>query len=417
MKLLTKTSIYFLAISLIVFLLGGVSIYYLVQNLIRAEIDDQLIEKRVELLWEFKNSGGISEYFLPGDSSVKISDPVGYTLNSVFNDTLLFSDADSEFLPYRYIKFSITEAEETRIVTIFISLIENEDLIEGIILSLLIVFICTIIAIFAFNILGMNHIWVPFKKILKQIKHFDFRNNQEFEQIPSNISEFNELSIELSKMTQKITRDFYALKEFSENASHEMQTPLAIIQSKLEMLFQRQGLSEDILKALNLAYQATNRLSKLHHELNLLTRIENQEYHNFEIILLKDILLSQIEFFSDIVEIKNLKLTKTINSEFKIQGNLYLIETLISNILSNAIKHNQKNGLIHIQLENNIIVVSNDGEVSGMHAEELFERFKKGRPTSDSTGLGLSIAKQICEYHNIDISYTFNGKHVIKLIF
>ena len=220
-------------------------------------------------------------------------------------------------------------------------------------------------------------------------------------------------------MTTKLTSDYLSLKEFSENASHEMQTPLAIIQSKLELLFQKQDIGEENLKAVNSAYQAVNRLSKLHHELNLLTRIENQEYRDLESIDLKSFLENQIENFSDILELKNIELNRSIVSDLKVNANTYLLEILFSNLFSNAIKHNlAKAGKINIELKEKTFTISNTGMEPEYALDSLFERFKKGKPGAESTGLGLALVKQICSVHGFNISYSFHNKlHILKLEF
>ena len=196
-----------------------------------------------------------------------------------------------------------------------------------------------------------------------------------------------------------------------------MQTPLAIIQSKLELLFQKDDIGDDNLKAVNSAYQAANRLSKLHHELNLLTRIENHEYKDLEEIDLKTHIENHIENFSDILEIKEIQLKKSIESSYKLSVNTYLLEILISNLFNNAIKHNfEKDGKINIELKDNIFTISNTGPEPDQTPEKLFERFKKGKPGTDSTGLGLALAKQICSFYNFNISYTFQNKLHILIV-
>jgi len=419
MKLLTKSTIYFIVTSIAVFLVSGVTIYYLLQDLIREEIDDSLLDRKSEFYWELREAGGFDTIVLPKDSTIHIAGPVAISGKDLitFGDTLFYDFFDDERLPHRYIRFTASYNGEKRYVYIYQSLIETDDIVEGIIFSLLIVFIIMIAAISALNIFGMRHVWRPFNKILQQIKVFDFRKNRGFEAINADISEFNELNAELTKMTDKLTRDYFSLKEFSENASHEMQTPLAIIQSKLELLLQKQDIGDENLNAVNSALQAANRLSRLHHELNLITRIENQEYKDFEEIDIKAYVKKYIENFSDILDLKNIELKTSLHSGFKIKGNVYLIEILISNLFNNAVKHNlEQKGTIIIELDNGMLKIANTGPEPQHLPEALFERFKKGKPQSDSTGLGLSLVKQICTFHNFEIRYTFHDKQHILIV-
>ena len=419
MKLLTKSSNYFIITSLIIFLLSGVTIYFMLQILIFDAVDELLINKKEDMLWELQQSEGFDNFILPKDSSLIITSAHKKKINQpVFNDTLILNLKEHEFEPYRYIRFQKTFKGETRLVTIYQSMIESDDLIEAIIYSLFIIFIITLFAIIILNYYGMRSLWLPFHKILLQIKMFDFKKSAGFESVQTNTTEFKDLNNELVDMTNKLTRDYFAVKEFSENASHEMQTPLAIIQSKLELVFQQKGINEENLKSLNSAYKATNRLSRLHNDLNLLTRIENQEFKKGEGVSLKTIIEEQVENFSDIIEMKNLKLRVDYQAEPRINANSYLLEILLSNLFSNAVKHNVPQGYITILLTPDSFEISNPGPEPGVHTETLFERFRKGKPTQGSTGLGLALVKQICTVHGFKISYIFADKlHTLKLEF
>jgi signal transduction histidine kinase len=420
MKLLTKTSIFFVVTSGLVFCLGGLWSYYFLHNLITEEVEENLAYERALFLQQIEKYDSFKQIVLPADSSIIIGQVVGHATDSklTFSDTLIYNTFNLELLPYRQLKFTAKINNTTREVTIHQSLIESDDLIMGIVYSIIIMFAVIIVIISVLNIFGLRFLWLPFNKILEQIKVFDFRSNRGFEPVKTDIFEFAELNNELSNMTQKLTHDYNSLKEFSENASHEMQTPLAIIQSKLELLFQQTDFNEETLRALKSTYQAANRLSRLHYELNLLSRIENREFKELSTVSLKVLIEGQIENFSDILELKKLTLETSFQSDPVVKGNTFLLEILISNLFSNAIKHNQVEGKIIFELTSNLFTISNSGPPPNFPPETLFERFRKGIPTSDSTGLGLSIVKQICLIHNFEISYSFNGQsHIIIVTF
>jgi len=410
MKLLTQSTIYLILTSLVVFLVSGILVLFLMQNLIRSEIDDDLIDAKWEFIWELERAKGFESIEINGDD-VKIGRKLSpqETFTPVFKDTSIIFFGEDEGEPFRALLFAASHQNDTRIVTLYHSFVETEDLATAILISLLSIFFIMIAAIAALNFYGMRHIWKPFKAILNHIKIFDFRQTGKFNSTETTINEFKELNRALALMTEKLKKDYLSVKEFSENASHEMQTPLAIIQSKLELLFQKEDLGEENIKAINSAYQATIRLSKLHSELNLLTRIENHEFKNFETINLKDLLGNQIENFADIFQHKNIDLRFDLTENPEIQGNYYLLETLSSNLFSNAIKHNLAvDGKIIIQLSTKYFTISNPGQKTNIAPSNLFERFKKGQSASStSTGLGLAIAKQICVYHNFEISYNY----------
>jgi signal transduction histidine kinase len=404
----------------LVFCIGGLWSYNFITDLLREEIEESLAYKRAMFLQHIKNYNRFEEIDLPSDKSIIIGAETENLPDSdpAFSDTLIYNTFSLELLPYLQLKFTATIDDVTREVTIHQPLIEDDDLIEGIIYSIIIMFAVITVIIFVLNFFGLRYLWRPFNKILGQIKVFDFRSNNDFEPVKTDIYEFSELNNELSKMTQKLTSDYKSLKEFSENASHEMQTPLAIIQSKLELLFQQNDFSAENLHALKSAYQAANRLSHLHYELNLLNRIENREFKEQTDVPLKSLLERQIENFMDILELKKLSLQTSLQTDPVIQGNAYLLETLLSNLISNSIKHNEPEGKIIFELTAQSLIISNSGPVPNFPPETLFARFRKGIPTSDSTGLGLSIVKQICLIHNFDVNYSFQGRlHTVTVTF
>lgn len=420
MKLLHKTSLYLLIATLIVFIIGGVSIYFMLQAIIREEVDGQLVEQKAILLKELESIETFENFIDPKDSSVVIGEKVKTTTDTtnIFSNVFHYTPFDDELVPFRVLTFPATLNNETRMVSIYWSTIENDELREGIFFSLIILFTFIILAISILNYLSMNRLWLPFRKILNQIKVFDFRNKNRFKSVRSNIAEFQELNDELIQMTKKLTKDYFSLKEFSDNASHEMQTPLAIIQSKLELLFQDKGVKKGNLKSLNAAYQAVNRLSRLHHELNLLTRIENKEFKGVGPVQLQKLVQAQIDNFSDIMDLRHLNMESDLTADPTVQGNLYLLEILLSNLFNNAIRHNIENGTISIQLKENEFIISNSGIKPTCSTAALFERFRKSSPSSDSTGLGLALVKQICEYHQFKIRYSFQkNQHTIKITF
>ena len=165
----------------------------------------------------------------------------------------------------------------------------------------------------------------------------------------------------------------------------------------MELLFQQPGLSEEQSAPLKSVYQAANRLSKLHNTLSLLTRIENLEFTERKNVNLKALLTNLFENFSDIIVQKNLKTNLSFKEDVIIDGNYYLMEILISNLVSNAIKHNITSGWINAELNSKYFRISNSGITPGFPPETFFERFRKGKKESDSTGLGLTLCKEFVE--------------------
>ena len=420
MKLLTKANIYFSSTALLVLILSGIIVFFMLQYIIRDEIDERLLDQKNKLTRAIQRGNNPISLFAVMDSSIQISLPVNPEVDTatVLADTSFFNDLEREIIPYRLIRFPVKLNGELRFVTIFQSLIDREELIEAIFYSFFVVLIIMISSIIIADILGMRHLWKPFRQILNQIRLFDFHKNKSFDMVETNISEFKELNKELNWMTDKLTADYFAIKEFSENASHEMQTPLAIILSKLELLLQRKDFNEESIQALMSAHKAAVRLSRLHNNLNLLSRIENKEFTEMQSVSFETLINDQVENINDLIILKNLTLESNLNGNPLITGNVFLLEIMLSNLLMNAIKHNIKGGNIRINLSDIEFSISNTGNAPEFPPEKMFERFRKGKSSSDSTGLGSAIVQQICILHRFKISYTFHDEqHFFNISF
>ena len=259
---------------------------------------------------------------------------------------------------------------------------------------------------------------MPFYEILAKTKGFKVTQNQPLKFVKTNISEFDDLQNVLQELTHQISTDYHALKEFTENASHEIQTPLAIIRSKLENLIQSENLQEVEMKAIQTVYEAAGRLSKLNQSLLLLTKIDNQQFVKQEQINIGQVIESQLINYEDFILGKQISIAKELNKTVELEINAVLLDILLSNLLMNAIKHNVKNGTISIILTHEKIVIQNTGKALEDVPNDFFGRFKKHNTESDSLGLGLAIVKKICETNGLKIDYQYQDNlHIIEIIF
>jgi signal transduction histidine kinase len=219
-------------------------------------------------------------------------------------------------------------------------------------------------------------------------------------------------------MILKIQSDYRNLKEFSENASHEMQTPLAVAKGKLELLLQSKNTDEEELSLINSAYNSIDHLSKMGRSLGLLTKIENNEFTDLQEVDLSKIVKGTLFDFQELLELKGLKIQQDIDDDVKVSSDPILIQILIGNLFQNAVRHNISGGEIRLKLTERSFVISNTGKELNNPSEELFERFKKDNQSEETIGLGLSIVKKICEINNYEISYEFKDHlHTLKVSF
>jgi signal transduction histidine kinase len=284
-----------------------------------------------------------------------------------------------------------------------------------VVITIIIIIFLLLILFFANRVL-LRRLWEPFYNSLQSIKQFNFSNKQTFSPSQTNIDEFKDLDNAVNAMQSRIIKDYETLKNFTDNASHEMQTPLAVLNSKLDLLIQEPGLQESQTKQLQAMYDAMSRLTNLNKSLLLLSKIENNQFKKtsplqFDILITEK--LSQLE---DLINAKQIK-TNTALQQTTVQMDAYLADILLNNLLGNAIRHNIDNGNIEINLDNERLLISNSGSVFDFDESHIFDRFKKG-DESEGTGLGLAIVKQICDNYGFKISYSFkDGLHFFEILF
>jgi signal transduction histidine kinase len=260
-------------------------------------------------------------------------------------------------------------------------------------------------------------IWQPFRNTLNKVKSFNLLTDKNIEFEKSGIEEFEELNTELSKLIERNILIFNQQKAFIENASHELQTPLAILKSKVEMLLQNKDLTEKQSELINSINTPLSRVTRINKNLLLLAKIENNQFAEGEHIDLTTILNENLELLADYIEAKGITIEKKISNPIRVFSNKTLLEILLNNLLINAITHNSVNGKIHIDCVEKRLTVSNTGN-SELSSNTLFKRFSISSSETTNSGLGLSIAKEICARYNWQINYTFqNNLHSFSIWF
>lgn len=298
-------------------------------------------------------------------------------------------------------------------VTIRRSQEQKAVFIENVTRSLLLVFAGMFITILLFNWLINQTIWKPFSRSLEKIRGAELQKMEAIHFEKTNIREFNELNASLNYMTDKIYNDYVNMKEFTENAAHEMQTPLAVVQSKIELLLQDANLTDDQLGSLVQASTALKRLSNLNQSLLLLAKIENNQYETHEVLSLAKVAKKYIQLFDEIIKDKRLTVEANFSEEFVVSMHSFLADSLISNLVGNAIKYNYTGGKITLSSNESSFSISNTSNMAAIDPQQLFKRFNKQKSSGDtSNGLGLAIVKKICDTHHLSITYQHhNGVH------
>ncbi len=414
MKLLTRTNRFYL---IFILLLSPIMIavdYYIIRYFVYTEVNDILKHEseRIISYAESENALLPSSYI---DNTLQVKET--YQLAPSFRDTLIFDSHFNKLIPYRKFDFVVQVGDEKMKVTVKHILLEAKKLILWLFLSTVFILALMLVGLFLINQKISSWAWGPFYRNLSKLKKYDITQKNRVHLEASGISEFEALNQVISSLMNQVENDFQNLKEFNENISHEMQTPLAIIRNKMVLLLESQSLKEKEFQWVQAAYQEVNKLSKIGKSLTLISRIENQEFTRMDSIDLRATIDNIIGNMEEIVQFKKLEMTAKLD-QVKVKCDPILANILFTNLIKNAIQHNREGGYIRMQLNEEKFEIENSGQVLNTGTAQLFHRFQKGNTATDSLGLGLAINQRICEIYGFKLDYTHqDGQHIFSLFF
>ena len=331
---------------------------------------------------------------------------------TVWNKELQDSVTDVSVATFHQIK-----NQNYKITSHTFMILADEIYLNGIFMVFAWTFIFLISIVIISSEIISGYILSPFNATLQSIQRFTINQKATIKFEKTRTLEFQELNNFLQKMTEKAKKDYTALKEFSENASHELQTPIAVIKAKIELLLQTE-LDESQLIKLTSMLDELEKLSKINQSLTLLTKLENFENKEHHYIDISAIVEETIASFTDLIEMKKITITKTIHENVIVHMEETLCNILLNNLFSNAIRHNVVNGKIDVEITASQLVIKNTGSKPVVATEELFGRFKKDNQSLNSIGIGLAIVKKIIEIFNHSISYHYiSSYHILKIEF
>lgn len=420
MKLLNLSNRYYFVGLFIISLIAGISSYFIIKNIINSEFNDKLFAEKEELIEELHQHDDIlSSYNLNIGDNISIQKVnANPQIEPFIKDTVLYNKYEKKELNYRQIIFSDRVKDDFYILTISKSLLSTEDLIKGVTEIIAIITILFFSTILVLNNIISKKIWKPFYNTLELIKKFNIQKPNPLSFNTTKIVEFRELNSALDLMTNQVIKDYKNLKEYTENTSHEIQTPLAIIKNKIELLIQDPNVSEKQFVILNQIYEATSRLSRLKDNLSLLSKIDNNHFIETTELRLANYLKERIENVTELIELKKIEVTLNFEKNPIISINETMAYVLFNNLIINAIRHNEDYGKLELTLTNEYFRIKNTGKPLKIDEKELFKRFKKSGKHSESNGLGLSLVHRIVQYYNFSIQYkNVDIWHIITITF
>jgi len=406
MRLLSKITILYLLIALFVFAVGGVMAYYIMMAEIEAE-HQRFLRRRLERTAELVKNGEKIHNYDGEKLKVVTLGPEATETGYLTSDTLVWhAYLECEELHYKVSAVKKIHDQYYYMETYDV-IVEADDITQTVVTSLSRIFLLLLLAFGGIAFFFSARLFRPFNQTLNHIRNFRVRDREPLQLPATGTSEFARLNHFVEQMAEKSRREYQALKEFSENASHEIQTPLAIARSKLELLLESPGMTDQQVALVGSAQDSINKLSKLGRSLSLLTRIENEEFSNAALIDFSRIVERAVDQFSELAELKSLRLSKQIEPEVELRIDPVLADVLLTNLLQNAVRHNYEGGSIDVRLDQGQLCIRNTGRPPEAPPEEFFRRFRKDRQSGESLGLGLAIVKRICELNQLSISYRF----------
>ena len=397
---------------------GGALLYLTIKKVIYKQIDNSLITEKTIIEDQLKPTDTIPDFEATFGHQIEVK-LLNYRVKNyqAIKDTDIYDAITDSYIPFRFIySKGNTFQKKGYVITIFQTISEKNELLQDVGLYMFFLFFSLLLISILINYLIARKLWQPFYDSVRIAGRFDIQSDKPLDLPATDIKEFNQLNEVFDNMTRKMRNDYLNLKEFSENASHEIQTPLAIIRSKSDLLMQQKNLNKDSINLVKSINEATTRLFKLNQGLLLISKIENQVFHEKKTVSLKGIILAGLDNYKEIMLLKNIKVDIDAVDEAMVEMNDVLSEVLISNLLSNAVRFNIDGGFIKCHIDNKNLIFTNTGLPISANPEDLFSRFHKNSNNPQSVGLGLSIVRKITESYGMVITYSFNDTiHELKL--
>ncbi|KLT66728.1 HAMP domain-containing sensor histidine kinase [Pedobacter sp. BMA] len=402
--------------SMIILVITGVIYYFFIHLILTNKLDRDLAVEENEIR-QYTNT--FHELPLP---ATYLDQQVSYCPAKVdsasirdFSYTTYYNPKEKEEEPGRMLLTTVNLKGKTILVTIIKSRVESEDLVRVILMITLAVTIVLMGTLFMINRFFLKRLWQPFYNILKRMKNFEVTRMELVGPEPSRIDEFEELNQSANAMAERVRQDYKELKSFTDNASHEMMTPLAVINSKLDSLLQTDDFTAEQGTLLEDIYHATGRLSRLHQSLLLLAKIENNLISDVQQVDLKELISQKIRQFQEFFERDGLTVEIRMEEKTTVMSR-YLADIILNNLFSNAVRHNIKGGSIAVELSASRLVIANTGKALD-NKTRLFDRFSKSSE-SEGMGLGLAITRQVCNLYAYQLDYREEaGWHYFSIIF
>lgn len=418
MKLLNQ-SVKHLSISLLLIIgVWGTVLFFNIVDEVKENVDEGLENYKRQIVFRAHQDTAVLKQMNLNENFYSIQE-IGkgeyFDTVNIFTDTMIrVQDADDvapRLAPVRMLKTAFEDGGKKYRLKIINPMIENEDLIERLFENMIWLYISLIFAIVLINNIVLRRVWRPFYNLLAQMKAYRLGKGESLPEVKTKTKEFIDLQKAIDTLLRHNIRIYEQQKSFIGNAAHELQTPLAIVINKLELLIEKGELSEDQAHSIVKTMQIIERLTRLNKSLLLLSKIENRQFIQEQEVDFNTLIAEEIESLQDVADFKKIKISVVENKRFTKTINFSLAHILVSNLLRNALFHNIEKGNVYISIQKNKLTISNTGIKKPLDRDHIFKSFYKSSSKSENTGLGLAIAKAIADIYGISINYYFRNEH------
>ena len=386
--------------------------FFSMQAILNEEVDESLVLYRDQFIKHIKNF----EYLDDLETDLKVLDQLAYDISikpfdgnpvpEIFQTVLLYDSTEHEYRPFRQLSSEVIVKGKMYLLSVRMSLVDNDELVMVISTVQVALIFLLFIGLILINRSLSKKLWKPFYKTLDQLKAYEIDKSGGIETEKTNILEFDDLNKTVSHLTERNRKAFIQQKEFIENASHELQTPLAIFQSKLDILMQSPVITESEASVIGELESTTQRMARLNKNLLLLTKIDNEQFAFTELVEVSAIIKNIVSNLKLMADLEAITITVSVEV-LTLQANKTLVEVLLTNLLHNAILHTLQKGSVSVELANRTLKIGNTGNPVKMEVDKMFQRFSKESMNAKSSGLGLAIVKQICDTSGYELAYKY----------
>ena len=295
-----------------------------------------------------------------------------------YYDGTVYIETEDEYEPVRIMKscFMATDLKYYEL-ELRLSTLERDDLIAAIFKYLVALYIALLCCIIFSTRLILKSVFRPLDRLLEWLENVSPGHPAPYLNPDCRIREFRTLNRAALEMHERAEKAYREQKEFIENASHELQTPLAVINGKLELLAEHENLDEEELKNIDDMFRSLHRAIQLNKSLLLLSRIQNRQFEEVTEVDMNPHVRKILELLSDLYEEKELDYHLSDTEDCRIRMNESLAHTLLTNLIKNAIIHSPEHGRVDILIHSTRIEIVNDGN-QALDERQMFKRFYKG---------------------------------------